>query len=269
MIEIKIELSPETIPTLRTFVSDYLEQSGAHGYILGLSGGLDSAVVCKLLADTVGPEKVAALLLPAAPTSEEDMEDARNFGESLGIEIEEVRIEPVIEKFREVLGFQLSKISQGNLMARVRMCTLFAFANQNNLLVAGTSNKTELLTGYFTKYGDGAADILPIGDLYKTQVRLLARELKIPEKILKKAPSAGFWKGQTDEEELGISYEELDKILFGIEHFLKIEEIHAITGIPVERISEIVRRVEKTWHKRRLGVIPKIGTQTVGVDWRE
>ncbi|MEM3413747.1 MAG: NAD+ synthase [Thermoplasmata archaeon] len=268
-MEIKIELSQETIPTIKAFISDYLEQSGANGYILGLSGGLDSAVVCKLLVDTVGQSRVAAVLMPSATTPSEDMEDARKFVETLGIEKEEVNIEPVVEKFRDVLGFEIDKVNFGNLMARARMCILFAFANQNNLLVSVTSNKSELLTGYFTKYGDGAADILPIGDLYKTQVRLLAKELKIPDKILKKAPSAGFWQGQTDEEELGISYEELDKILFGLEHFLKIEEIHAITGIPIEKIDAIVRKVEKTWHKRRLGVIPKIGTQTVGLDWRE
>lgn len=262
-------MSPETLPTLRTFVTDYLEQSGASGYILGLSGGLDSAVVCKLLVDAVGKERVTALLMPSATTLDEDMEDARNFAQNLGVEREEVSIESIIREFRKTLGFEMDRICYGNLMARVRMCILFAFANQNNLLVAGTSNKSELLTGYFTKYGDGAADIFPIGDLYKTQVRLLAKELKLPEKFLKKVPSAGFWHGQTDEEELGISYEELDRILFGIEHFLRIEEIHAITGIPIEKIDAIARRVEKSKHKRKLGVIPKIGTQTVGVDWRE
>ncbi|MCX8173532.1 MAG: NAD+ synthase [Thermoplasmata archaeon] len=268
-MEIKIELGQETVPTIKTFISDYLVQSGASGYILGLSGGIDSAVVCKLLVDAVGQNRVAAVLMPSATTSPEDMEDARKFAETLGIEKEEVEIEPIVTSFRKALGFDLSRMHTGNLTARVRMCILFAFANQNNLLVAGTSNKSELLTGYFTKYGDGAADILPIGDLYKTQVRLLAKDLKIQEKILKKVPSAGFWEGQTDEEELGISYEELDRILFGIEHFLKVEEIHAITGIPVEKIAEVVRKVEKSWHKRRLGIIPKVGTQTVGVDWRE
>lgn len=268
-MEIKIELGQETIQTIKTFIKEYLEQSGASGYILGLSGGLDSAVVCKLLVEAVGQERVAALLMPSSTTLKEDMEDAREFARSLGIEMEEVNIEPIVEKFREKLGFELSKVNMGNLSARTRMCILFAFANQNKLLVAGTSNKSELLVGYFTKYGDGAADILPIGDLYKTQVRVLAKELNIPEKIQRKVPSAGFWLGQTDEAELGISYEELDKILFGIEHFLKVEEIHAITGIPIDKIAEIVRKVDKTWHKRRMGVIPKIGTQTVGLDWRE
>lgn len=268
-MEIKIELSQETIPTLRTFISDYLERSKARGYILGLSGGLDSAVVCKLLVEAVGKERVKALLLPSASTEQSDMEDARKFAQSLGIAIEEINIEPVAERFKESLGFELGRIESGNLNARIRMCLLFAFANHNNLLVAGTSNKSELLVGYFTKYGDGAADILPIGDLYKTQVRLLARELKIPEKIIEKAPSAGFWPGQTDEGELGITYEELDKILFGLEHFLKAEEIHESTGIAMEKIESVIEKVERSWHKRRLGVIPKLGTQTVGLDWRE
>ncbi|MGC8913086.1 MAG: NAD+ synthase [Thermoplasmata archaeon] len=268
-MKINLELHPETLPTIKNFVKDYLEHSGAEGYILGLSGGIDSAVVCKLLVEAVGRERVAALLLPSNTTPSEDMADAVEFAEGLGIEKAEINIDPLISGFKNVLGFEMSALHTGNLMARVRMCLLFAFANQNNLLVAGTSNKSELLTGYFTKYGDGAADVLPIGDLYKTQVKILARELKIPEKIQNKVPSAGFWKGQRDEEELGISYEELDKILYGMEHFLKTEEIHASTGIQIEKIERVINIVEKTWHKRRLGIVPKIGIQTVGIDWRE
>jgi len=263
------KLGSETVQTLKTFIADYLSQSGAQGYVLGLSGGIDSAVVAKLLVEAVGSDKVAVLLMPSSTTLDEDMKDAQKFAEELNVEIAHIDIEPVLASYKKAMEIELNQMSAGNLMSRIRMCILFAFANQNNLLVAGTSNKSELLTGYYTKYGDGASDILPIGDLYKTQVRMLANEIQIPAKIIAKVPSAGFWAGQSDEEELGITYEELDKILYGLENCLSAQEIHRMTGIEMEKITRVIERVERTWHKRRLGIIPKVGIKTVGVDWRE
>ncbi|MEW5760546.1 MAG: NAD(+) synthase, partial [Candidatus Thermoplasmatota archaeon] len=159
--------------------------------------------------------------------------------------------------------------SIGNLKARIRMLLLYAYANSKNLIVVGTGNKTELLCGYFTKFGDGGADILPIGDLYKTQVREMARFLEIPEKIINKVPSAGLWKGQTDEDELGIKYEKLDKILYGIELGLDKNEISNKVELPIKEVERIMNMVELTKHKRKFPLIPKIGYCTVGFDWRE
>ncbi|MEM4589503.1 MAG: NAD(+) synthase, partial [Thermoplasmata archaeon] len=133
----------------------------------------------------------------------------------------------------------------------------------------GASNKSELLTGYFTKYGDGASDIMPIGDLYKTQVRLLAKKVGLPDKIINKIPTAGLWKGQTDEDELGIDYATLDKILFGIELLMDDETISKETSINIERIRKVREMVENTKHKRILIYIPKLGVRTVGLDFRE
>ncbi|MEM2715772.1 MAG: NAD(+) synthase, partial [Candidatus Thermoplasmatota archaeon] len=163
---------------------------------------------------------------------------------------------------------EMDEITLGNIKARLRMIFLYQFANSKNALVCGTSNKTELMIGYFTKYGDGASDILPIGDLYKTQVYQLARYVGIPEEILKKPPTAGLWKGQTDEKELGISYEKLDKILYGLERQKSFEEISKIAEVSIEEVKRIYGMVKKTEHKRKFPVIPKISFRTIGIDWR-
>src|SRR6266704_2743434 len=157
----------------------------------------------------------------------------------------------------------------GNLRARARMIVLYFIANTEGRIVMGTGNKSELLTGYFTLFGDGAADFLPIGDLYKTQVREMARYLALPPEIVEKVPTAGLWPGQTDEGELGISYDELDRILLGIELQLEPEAIAQKAGVPLDHIAYVQKLVTSTVHKRKMPLIPKVGARTIGLDWRE
>ena len=149
------------------------------------------------------------------------------------------------------------------------MTVLYAVARERQLLVAGTGNKSELLLGYFTKYGDGGVDLLPIGDLYKTDVRAIAEELGLPSAVRARPPTAGLWEGQTDEDELGISYADLDPILNGIEQLRPPEEIASATGVPLDRVREIEARVLEFRHKRRMPPVPKVRLRTIGIDWRE
>jgi NAD+ synthase len=161
------------------------------------------------------------------------------------------------------------KRAKGNVKARLRMAALYAEAARRGALVLGTGNKSELLTGYFTKWGDGGCDLLPIGDLYKTQVRALAQDIEIPGAIIRKTPSAGLWPGQTDEGELGIGYDELDQVLLGLELKMDDREIVRRTKLPAQEVAMVRARVESTSHKRRLPPVCKLGLRTVGIDWRE
>ena len=193
---------------IQTWIKEKVEEAGAKGAVVGMSGGIDSSVVavlCKEVVPTLG------LIIPCH-SSDSDITDALLVARKFGISHETSSLTNVFNLLQEELRGP-TRMASANLKARLRMSVLYHYANVENLLVVGTGNKTELLTGYFTKWGDGAADIEPLGDLYKTDVIKLAKELGIPKKIIEKPPSAGLWEGQTDEEELGISYEELDRIL--------------------------------------------------------
>jgi NAD+ synthase len=268
------KLSPkfktESIDVIKMFIQLKIEESKADGVILGLSGGLDSAVVAKLCADVLGPKKVFAFILPDGETCKEDVDDAVEFASELGIEYKKIDIAEPVSSFQKVnptLGNDL--VALGNIKARCRMIIIYSHANSTNRIVMGTGNKSELLTGYFTKFGDGGADFLPIGDLYKTQVRELARNIGVPDNVIKKIPCAGLWEGQTDEKELGIRYEDLDRILLGIELKMAPEAISDKIGIPKEKVLEILDKVKRSVHKRKMPLIPKIGIRTIGLDWRE
>src|SRR5207249_4998637 len=192
-------------------------ESGREGVILGLSGGVDSALVAKLCADAIGPGRVLALALPDGKGGR-DLKDARKFANAIGIEFRIVNIGPITSAMEKRLkASEADTVARGNLRARARMTVLYYGANTENRVVMGTGNKSEILTGYATKFGDAGADFLPIGDLYKTQVREMAVHLGIPPEIVEKTPTAGLWPGQTDEGELGISYADLVRILLGIE----------------------------------------------------
>ncbi|HEX2066495.1 MAG TPA: NAD+ synthase, partial [Candidatus Thermoplasmatota archaeon] len=234
----------------------------------GVSGGLDSAVVAALAVRALGKQRVLAVMLPAPDSSPEDKEHALLGCSALGLAPLEHSIGPIVEGLEKTLGYIPAPRERGNAKARARMLLLYAEAQKRGHLVCGTGNKSELLTGYFTKHGDGGVDVQPIGDLYKTQVRELARHLAVPEPIVGKPPSAGLYPGQTDEGDLGLTYEQLDAVLRGMELNLGLPAIARRTGLPlsvVERVEGMVRRTE---HKRRLPLIPKLGARTVGIDWR-
>lgn len=272
--EEKILLQPkfkkESIAVIHSFIKQKVEETGANGILIGLSGGLDSAVVTKLCTDAIGPEKVLALIMPETTTPEKDVQDALSLATSLGVTHRIIDITDTVAAFTHILTqMELDRTTLGNIKARCRMILLYTHSNIENRIVMGTSNKSELLCGYFTKFGDGGADFSPIGDLYKSQIKDLARAIQIPEDLVEKPPSAGLAEGQTDEKELGISYENLDRILLGIELRMEPKDISQNTGIEISEVDRIVKLVEKNVHKRKMPLIPKIGIRTFGLDWRE
>lgn len=253
---------------VETFIRDTFQRAGAEAAFVALSGGLDSSVTAALCARAIGKERVRCLFLRDNVSEEEDLRDAEAVASRLGVTLEVVDISPVVSAFRETLRLEDPRVL-GNVRARCRMIVTYAYSNRHNGLVVGTGNKSEILVGYFTKYGDGGVDILPIGDLYKTQVREAARRLGIPDAIIEKVPSARLWPGQTDEEELGISYDDLDRILLGLELWLPVEDIAQRTGLSMEQVLRVEGMVASAVHKRRMPLIPKVGIRTVGLDWRE
>ena len=251
------------------FIRDKVRDAGADGVVLGLSGGLDSAVVATLCARAIGPERTLGVLMHEEATPPREMKDAKDLADSVGIEHLAVPIGPVMDTYRRLLGGVVEPRAFGNVKARVRMIVLYYQAQTRNRLVMGTGNKSEALTGYFTKHGDGGVDYQPIGDLYKTQVRALAKHLGVPQHIIDKVPSAHLAPGQTDEGDLGITYEHLDSILLGIELGMNDEEIAERTGLPRAEAARVRGMVLATRHKRRAPLCPKLGIRTVGLDWRE
>ncbi len=253
-----MELPEGTLDVLDTFIKEFV---GEKDVILGISGGIDSALVGYLLKRNLSKKKIHLYTLPVG---KEDP-DVKRVCDFLDMEYESVDLQEVIN-FYTRFSDNIKVI--GNVMARTRMVFLYEMANKFNGLVAGTSNKSELLTGYFTKYGDGGSDFQPIGDMYKTQVFKLATQLHFPEWLIEKKPSANLWKGQTDEEELGISYAKLDMILECLEYFKKPEECQ-IKDVSLEEIKRIYDLVAKNSHKRINFFIPKISFRSVGTDWLE
>ena len=237
------------------FIKEYVSRVGVNGVVLGLSGGIDSSLVAKLACDAIGPERVLGIMLPVdAKIDAQNVADARELAESLQMRHDLFELKEAIAAYDSL---KLDKVSKGNLAARLRMVTWYARANQEHRLVLGTSNKTELMIGYFTKYGDGGSDFLPIGDLYKENVWSLSRYVGVPEKIIKKAPSAGLWKGQTDEGEIGATYAELDSILFlNLERGMDEEEI-VEWGIEKSKVQKVLKMMRNSEHKRTPLPIPK------------
>lgn len=204
---------PEFVERCTAWLNSVVSEAGAKGTISGLSGGIDSAVVA-VLAREAGLSHRCLFL--DVESGKEDYEDALEVARRFAIPLEKIDLTEVFLNLKQVFK-NGSKLATANIKPRLRMIALYYYANLEHRLVLGTGNKTELMVGYFTKYGDGGVDLLPIGSLYKTQVRELAAYLGIPERIITKPPSAGLWQGQTDEGELGLSYEELDRILKAVE----------------------------------------------------
>ncbi|AHL23034.1 NAD+ synthase [Thermococcus nautili] len=243
------------VEIITAFIREKVEEANAEGVVIGISGGIDSATTAYLAVKALGKEKVLGLIMPYYQN--QDVEDARLVCSSLGIECREINIKPLVDSFVSQLGFQPDRRSLGNIMARTRMVLLYAHANEKNCLVLGTSNRSEFLTGYFTKWGDGASDYAPLINLYKTEVWEIAKLIGVPERIIEKKPTAGLWEGQTDEDELGISYRLLDEILWRLVDLLKDKkEIAEELGIPIERVEYVENLVKRSEHKRRLPLGP-------------
>ena len=262
-------LPPHASATIHAFLRHHVAEAGGAGLVIGLSGGVDSAVVARLAVDALGAPKVTGVLLPDRSYPPHLLDETRSFAATLGIDTETHPIDPVEGALRAEFPGIDDPVAWGNAKARLRMIALYTVARARGQLVAGTGNKSEILLGYFTKYGDGGVDLLPIGDLYKTEVWQLAEGLGIPAAIRERAPTAGLWEGQTDEAELGMPYASLDRILRGFEELRTAPEIAAVTGLPLEQVERIERRVQANRHKRRAPPIPKLSLRTVGIDWHD
>lgn len=240
-------MNPEEISKkIETWIKNKVKEAGARGVVLGLSGGVDSAVSAILARKAVG-KKALALLLPCE-SKKMDEKLAKIVIKKFDIKYEKIDLTPIFKHFKKILP-KADKKTLGNLKARLRMAVLYYYANKYRYLVLGTSNRSEICMGYFTKYGDGACDILPLGGLYKTQVIELAKYLEVPKEILNASPSAGLWRGQTDEREIGMSYSQLDLILWEMES----------GKLRKSRLNDLVRQmIEKSRHKRKMPDICEI-----------
>ncbi|MFZ2413969.1 MAG: NAD+ synthase [Candidatus Cryosericum sp.] len=251
---------------LKRFVQEELYTSGFTEACIALSGGLDSALVLKLSVDALGAGHVHAIFLPCRTSSEESRRDAHTMFEFCGIPWHELDISTMADAYLAVQP-GMDRLRTGNLMARLRMAVIFDQSKNENALVVGTSNKSELLVGYSTWYGDMACALMPIGDLYKTQVRSLARHLGLPQQVIAKPPSADLWAGQTDEGEIGVSYETLDQVLY-----LLVDQRCSPTeivseGFSLDLVQQIERKILTSQFKRVAPPVAKLSQRTVGTDF--
>jgi NAD+ synthase len=268
-LDIDLSIDPKEVTTIiKDFIKTYVKNSSAKGIVLGLSGGVDSIVTALLCKESFGKNNVSCLFLPEETTPDIDKKHFDLIVKKFELLYEKKDISEVIDSISKGSIIKPDKFAHANIKARARMILLFEYANMKNFLVCGTSNKSELLVGYFTKYGDGGVDIMPLGDIYKTQVWQLAKYLKIPNEIISKPPSGGLWHGQTDEGELKIPYDRLDMILSGLEKKIDLDEISRIVNIKKSEVLRIKNLRIKNQHKIRAPLIPKVGLRTPGYDWR-
>jgi NAD+ synthase len=237
---------------ITAFIRDYLARSGKKKVVLGLSGGIDSAVIAALCTEALGNKNVYAAILPYRTSDPKNVVDARNLAKKLKIHHRDISITPYVDTYFSDNSPDASLLRKGNFMARIRMCILYDLSAFYDALVVGTGNRTELLTGYTTQYGDNACAFEPIGHLYKTEVRSLAKYLLIKEEIINKSPSADLWKGQTDEEEIGMSYLTLDEILYLMFDKEKTPEEIIKEGFLEEDVQRVTELHKESEFKRRL-----------------
>jgi len=240
------------------FIRREVAEAGATGVVMGLSGGLDSSTAAYLAVKALGEDSVLGLILPdSGITPIQDVEDAKEVARNLGIETIFLDIASIHDTYMKYL--KSHRLAEGNLRARIRMCILYYYANLLNRLVLGTGDKSEALIGYFTKYGDGGVDIQPLAQLYKTQVRALASYLNVPRQIVAKKSSPRLWAGQQAEDELGLVYEDIDRILYCLFDLnMSVDEISKNLGIPLNKVVSILSRHRATAHKRQPPPSPKI-----------
>ena len=248
----------KTKNNITEFVQNKVSEANADGLVVGLSGGIDSTVAAFLACEAVGKENVFGVVLPSTTTPTEDKLHGTTIAQLLGINYKEMAIDSILNEFLSVAQLEEDILAIGNLKARIRMSIIYFYANSKNYLVCGTGNKSEISIGYFTKHGDGACDIEPIGDLYNTDVYELAKYLEIPQEIIDKPPRAGLWNNQTDEDEIGMTYKLLDKILYRfIEKEIDADSIAKELDIEVNEVNDIINRVERNQHKTQVPESPK------------
>ena len=239
------------------FLRGNFKKAGFSKAVLGLSGGIDSALVAYLLRDALGKENILAIMMPYKSSNPDSLNHAKLVIEDLKINSKTIEITDMIDAYFKNEK-EATSLRMGNKMARERMSILFDYSSKENALVVGTSNKTEIYLGYSTQFGDSACALNPIGDLYKTNIWDLSRYLKIPNELIEKKPSADLWEGQTDEQEMGLTYKEADQVLYRmLEENKTVEEVLA-EGFNKDLVDNIVRRMNKSEYKRRMPLIAKI-----------
>lgn len=251
------------------FIRGHLAQTGFENVVVGLSGGLDSALVAYLASEAIGADRLLTLMLPYRTSSPESRADAEKVVAALGCASRVIDITPIVDGYIEqsVAGEEIDRGRLGNFAARARMAVLYDQSVPWRGLVVGTGNKTEALLGYTTVFGDNASAFNPIGDLYKSQVRQLAAEMGVPTAILLKAPSADLWPGQTDEDELGLSYERLDRLLYWLVDRRRSPAELAELGFAGAAIERVERLIAQNEFKRQTPPVAKLTTRTPGVDY--
>lgn len=248
----------KTKETIVEFIKAKVCESKTDGVVVGLSGGIDSTLIAYLSCEALGSENVFGIVMPSATTPAEDKIHGVEIAQKLGIDYREIAIDGILNEYLSVSQLEDNNLAIGNLKARIRMSIIYYFANHKNYLVSGTGNRSEILIGYFTKHGDGACDMEPIGNLYKTDVYKLSKFLDVPPEIIDKPPRAGLWNNQTDEDEIGMTYDLLDQILYLYsEKDRTREEIAEKLEISANDVDMIINKVIRNAHKSKVPEIPK------------
>lgn len=262
---------PLAATRLKRFIKDYIQKTKAKGIVLALSGGIDSSTAAALSALAIGGQKVLALSMPEKETYNSlDVRHSKRLAERFRFNLETIDITDVLKAYyKSIPAFKPEDlVSKGNIKARTRSICVYYYANSQNRIVVGPSDKSETMLGYFTKWGDVAADISPLMDLYKTQVRQLAAHIGVPAEIVEKPSSPQLWPGQLAETELGMKYETLDLILLGLENFMTPEEIAEKLSLQLKQVEAVKARWLSSEHKRRAPLTMKMGYRTAGMDFR-
>lgn len=251
---------------LTEFIKSEITRTGFSKAVIGLSGGIDSALSCFLAAEALGPQNVLAVRMPYKASSKDSLDDAQKVIDATGVNALTIEItdmvEPLFARFPD-----MDSMRRGNIMARERMIVLYDQSSVYKGLVVGTSNKTEILLGYSTLFGDSACALNPLGDLYKTQIRQLSRDMGVPDSVINKAPSADLWSGQTDEGELGFTYAEVDKLLYLMVDQRYTPDECVAEGFARPFVEAVVRRIQRNQFKRVPPPIAKLSNRTIGYDF--
>ena len=248
----------KTKDTIVEFIKSKVLESGTDGIVVGLSGGIDSTLIAYLACEAVGCENVFGIIMPSQTTPPEDSVHGVEVAESLKMAYTQIPIDSILDEYLSVTHLKDDTLATGNLKARIRMSIIYYYANHKNYLVSGTGNKSEILIGYFTKHGDGACDMEPIADLYKSEVYMLSEYLGVSEEIITKPPRAGLWANQTDEDEIGMGYDLLDQILYLYsEKDMKNTLIAEKLNVSADDVNMIIEKIKRSEHKSKVPEYPQ------------